>query len=79
MTGASGPVRVTSSPATARPGDEPMVVDPGDDMEPRAPHAARIVGPIDPDGRRLVEVIVDGWRFEFLVEDEARAALRERG
>ena len=26
MTGASGPVRVTSSPATARPGDEPMVV-----------------------------------------------------
>jgi biotin carboxyl carrier protein len=25
-----------------------------------------------------VEVVVDGWRFEFHVEDEARAALRDR-
>ena len=33
---------------------------------------------VDRDGRRAVEVVVDGWRFELLVEDEARAALRER-
>jgi biotin carboxyl carrier protein len=36
------------------------------------------VGPPDHAGRRPVEVVVDGWRFEFLVEDEDRAALRER-
>jgi biotin carboxyl carrier protein len=29
-------------------------------------------------GRRSVEVVVDGWRFEFLVEDAARAELRDR-
>jgi len=29
-------------------------------------------------GRRRVEVVVDGWRFEVVVEDAARAALRER-
>ena len=31
-----------------------------------------------PDGRGLVEVVVDGWRFELEVEDDARATLRER-
>jgi biotin carboxyl carrier protein len=36
------------------------------------------VGPVDRDGRLGVEVVVEGWRFELLVEDEARAALRER-
>src|SRR5687767_5729985 len=36
------------------------------------------VGAPDVDGRRLVEVVVDGWRFEWMVEDEALAALRER-
>ena len=35
-------------------------------------------GPPDADGRRRVEVVVDGWRFELLVEDAARAELRER-
>lgn len=30
------------------------------------------------DGRSIVEVVVDGWRFELEVEDDARAALRER-
>lgn len=30
------------------------------------------------DGRFVVEVVVDGWRFELEVEDDARAALRER-
>ena len=31
-----------------------------------------------PDGRAPVEVVVDGWRFELEVEDDARATLRER-
>jgi pyruvate carboxylase len=35
-------------------------------------------GSPDADGRRRVEVVVDGWRFELLVEDAARAELRER-
>ena len=34
--------------------------------------------PPDVDGRRTIEVVVDGWRFELVVEDEARASLRER-
>jgi pyruvate carboxylase len=36
------------------------------------------VGAADAAGRVPVEVVVDGWRFVLLVEDEARAALRER-
>ncbi len=32
----------------------------------------------DIDGRRTIEVVVDGWRFELVVEDDARATLRER-
>jgi biotin carboxyl carrier protein len=31
-----------------------------------------------PDGAGRVEVVVDGWRFEFEVEDADRAALRAR-
>jgi biotin carboxyl carrier protein len=31
-----------------------------------------------PDGRSIVEIVVDGWRFELEVEDDARATLRER-
>jgi biotin carboxyl carrier protein len=31
-----------------------------------------------PDGRSVMEVVVDGWRFELEVEDDARATLRER-
>jgi biotin carboxyl carrier protein len=33
---------------------------------------------VDRDGRRWVEVVVDGWRFEAIVEDAARAELRDR-
>ncbi|MFP5341837.1 MAG: biotin/lipoyl-containing protein [Candidatus Limnocylindria bacterium] len=36
------------------------------------------VGGADAHGRRTVEVVVDGWRFEAVVEDAARAELRER-
>jgi hypothetical protein len=36
------------------------------------------LGPVRrlPDGRSVVEVVVDGWRFELEVEDDARATLR---
>ena len=38
------------------------------------------VGPSSrlPDGRPVVEVVVDGWRFELELEDDRRASLRER-
>jgi biotin carboxyl carrier protein len=70
-------LRVTPGPASAHPGDEPTVVvldDPG------ATTTALIgeVGAADRDGRRPVEVVVDGWRFVFLVEDADRADLRDR-
>jgi biotin carboxyl carrier protein len=37
-------------------------------------------GPLarDPSGVAVVEVVVDGWRFELEVEDAARATLRRR-
>src|SRR5262245_12095834 len=31
-----------------------------------------------PDGRAVVEVVVDGWRFELELEEDRRATLRER-
>lgn len=74
----SSPKRVTSTPATAHPDDEPLTVE----AQSTAAHppniAIGLVGALDHGGRRSVEVVVDGWRFELLVEDEARAALRER-
>lgn len=49
--------------------------------EPGAP-AARVevghVGSVDRHGRRPVEVIVDGWRFDLVVEDAERADLLRR-
>lgn len=44
------------------------------------PRTAALVGPPRPapDGTRLVEVVVDGWRFELAVEDADRAELRRR-
>jgi biotin carboxyl carrier protein len=38
------------------------------------------VGPVrrSPSGTTVVEVVVDGWRFELEVEDARRAALRRR-
>jgi biotin carboxyl carrier protein len=69
---------VVDAPATAQPGDEPLTID-----APFAdPRGHRVVigrlGPMHPNGRRPVEVVVDGWRFEFEVEDAARASIRER-
>ena len=72
-------MRVTTAPGTAHAGDEPVTVEPRPDAK-ATPSTAVIgrVGPVDRDGRRPIEVVVDGWRFELLVEDDARATLRER-
>jgi biotin carboxyl carrier protein len=72
------PKRVTTAGASARPGDQPLKVGPGDLVDERRHTVVGRVGTPDRAGRRPVEVVVDGWRFELLVEDESRAALRER-
>ena len=73
-------VRVTSGPGAAPGvGVERLVVEPDASSPAGARHV--LVGrssPADADGRRRVEVVVEGWRFELLVEDAARADLRER-
>jgi biotin carboxyl carrier protein len=44
------------------------------------PEASAIAGPIrrSSSGTTLMEVVVDGWRFELEIEDAARAELRRR-
>lgn len=71
-------VRVTPSPATAHHEDPVRTVDADSVVAPG--HRIHIDRDVRKDlvGRRTVEVVVDGWRFELVVEDEARAALRER-
>jgi acetyl-CoA/propionyl-CoA carboxylase biotin carboxyl carrier protein len=77
---ATRPVLVTVAAASAHP-DDPVsvVVEPGEGpaLSGHGPLVGR-VGADDVDGRRSVEVMVDGCRFEFVVEDAARAALRQR-
>lgn len=72
------PKRVTTAGASVRPGDQPLTVEPGDLADEGQHTVVGAVGTADRDGRRPVEVVVDGWRFELLVEDESRADLRER-
>ena len=80
----TGRFRVAVSRSSALPGDEPREVDlDGADTQAaeaagRSPHA--VAGPPrqGPGGATLVEVVVDGWRFELEVEDAARARLRRR-
>ena len=76
----TGRRRLTPTPASEHPGDEPTTVDPSDPIDPSQRRRSTIgrVGTQDAEGRRIVEVIVDGWRHEFIVEDANRAALRER-
>ena len=72
------PKRVSTAPSSGHPADQPLTVEP-QATAARTPNVVvGQVGPIDSAGRRPVEVVVDGWRFELLVEDEARASLRER-
>ena len=70
--------RVTIAPASVHPGDEPVTIQPESTTAPGPKVLVGAVGAVDREGRQEVEVVVDGWRFELLVEDEARAALRER-
>ena len=78
MTRPTRNVRVSTAPATAHP-DDPTFVLASDEPSPtghRILHGP--VGQIDAYGTRSVEVVVDGWRFVLIVDDDARAALRER-
>ena len=78
MTAKARSLRITDAGA-GRPDDAPtLTVDP-DTIGPGGVRAiVGQVGPPDGQGRQAVEVVVDGWRFEFVVEDDARADLRER-
>ena len=70
--------RVTDTAATRHDDDEPRTIEAGDVLQERRGAIAGAVTPPDDRGVRVVEVVVDGWRFEFEVEDAARADLRER-
>jgi biotin carboxyl carrier protein len=72
------PKRVTTAPASAQPGDQPQTVESRPVGAQEHAGVVGVVGALDHQGRRPVEVVMDGWRFELLVEDEARAMLRER-
>lgn len=71
--------RVTDRMASGGPDETPLDIDPGA-APPLESHQVVIgrLEPIGSDGRRAVEVIVDGWRFDLVVEDAERAALRDR-
>jgi biotin carboxyl carrier protein len=67
---------VRPTPRTALPGDEPVVLD---DSASEAATSRALVGEVRRDGGLdVVEVLVDGWRFELEVEPAARAELRRR-
>jgi biotin carboxyl carrier protein len=78
-------VRVAEVDASGRVGE-----DAGRDVDPEAAepdglppgHGFRqpLVTPLGrrSDGRWTLEVVVDGWRFELIVEETARAVLRRR-
>lgn len=68
----TGRVRVAST----RPGDDPVVLDRDAGGGATQAHASRPRR--RPDGVAIVEVVVDGWRFELEVEDASRADLRRR-
>ena len=70
---------VTLSAATMHHDGSPFLVEPAEAISDAARRDA-VVGEVgvDRDGRRIVEVVVQGWRFECLVEDAERAALRSR-
>lgn len=75
-----GALLVSVTAAASHPGDEPFLVEPGEVVRGPLPRGAVVahVGHPGRDGGRVVEVVVDGWRFEFEVQDAGRAALRER-
>jgi biotin carboxyl carrier protein len=78
MSARSRTIRVSPSSTGAYPGDVPIAVDPGRAASgPVGLYRGRL-GPPDAAGRRTMEIVVDGWRFDLVVEDEELASLRER-
>ena len=71
-------LRVAPAPAIAHPDDPTLVVSPDQPLPDGHAIHPGAMGATGPDGKRSVEVVVDGWRFVFDVEDHERAALRER-
>ena len=73
-------VRVSLVDAAGVRGGESIDIDP--DAGDAPPESRRAIvtplGTVGHDGRRRVEVVVDGWRFELEVEDAVRAELRRR-
>ncbi len=78
MTADRGAVRVSIAPGTAHATDMPRTIGPGTTVPTGLPVVVGRTTPRDADGRGSVEIVVDGWRFELIVEDAARAELRER-
>ena len=77
MTAHGGALRVKDR-APGADGDAALTIE--DPQALPTGHIALVgqVGRPDDAGRRSIEVVVDGWRFEFSVEDAHRAELRER-
>ena len=71
-------MRIATAATSVHAGDESLTVDAGEAPATDSNVVVGRVGVLDREGRRVVEVVVDGWRFELVVEAEARAALRER-
>lgn len=77
--GAGRLVRVTPAPASRLPGDESRDVDAS--AVPSSRPGRAVVGQdraASSTRPRMIEVVLDGWRFELEVEDAAHAALRAR-
>src|SRR5256885_9859534 len=73
-------VRVSVIDPSGRAGDDAREID-LDTPEETPPSATAAIATqlaAARDGRRRIEVVVDGWRFELEVEDAARARLRRR-
>jgi biotin carboxyl carrier protein len=71
-------LRLRERPGTGSPDDEPVTIEQGAAVATGHRTIVGQIGAMDPAGRRALEVVVDGWRFEFDIEDDARAELRER-
>jgi len=81
MTARSKALRVMPGPASRLPGDAPRIVDlaAAAAPTPRPPRALIGARTAATHARpATIEVVVDCWRFELEVEDDARARLRER-
>ncbi len=78
MTADRRAVRVSTARPTAHATDVPRTIDADTPVPPGSHVVVGLTTPADAHGRGSVEIVVDGWRFEFIVEDAARAELRDR-